>query len=268
MNEPQPNPTAWQPLTPGGVAAFARARTRRLWLVQAVVACAAAGAVTWFVATAWFPTIAAALERLPDTGSIRDGELFWPDASPVRLAEGTFLALHVDLEHTGALRSTADVEVEFGRRSLIFRSLLGEAELVYPPRGAVAFNRPELKPWWGAWKPALLLAVGGLTFLTVLVCWQVVAVLYALPAWMMAFYTDRELTLAGSWRLAGAALLPGDLWLALVTVLYGAGVIDLVRWLFAFGAHVLIGWIYLALGSLNAPRGPDAARKNPFASGG
>lgn len=268
MNEPQPNLTAWQPLTPRGVAAFARACARRLWLVQAVVALAAAATVAWFVAHAWFPTIEAALDRLPETGDILNGELLWPGDSPGSLAEGTFLALSVDLEHGGAVRSAADVEVEFGRRSVVFRSLFGETELPYPRRGAFAFNQPELKPWWGAWKPALLLAVGALTFLALFACWQALATLYAPAAWAIAFYADRELSLAGSWRLAGAALMPGAVWLALATALYGAGVIDLVRWLVAFGAHVLIGWVYVVVGALHAPRCADAAaRKNPFAAG-
>lgn len=267
MNARQFNPTAWQPLTPRGVAAFAHASAGRLWLVQALVALAAAAAVMWFVASAWCPTIEAAIERLPDTGEIRGGALSWPRAGPTRLGEGRFLALGVDLDHTGALRTAADLEVEFGRRSLVSRSLLGETEVVYPPHAVFAFNRPELKPWWGAWKPALLLGVGVLTFVALFVCWQALATLYALPAWVIAFYADRELTLVGSWRLAGAAVLPGGLWLTLATVLYGAGAIDLVRWLVALAAHVLIGWGYLIVGALSVPRRADAAaRKNPFAA--
>ncbi|MCX8091315.1 MAG: hypothetical protein N3I86_10380 [Verrucomicrobiae bacterium] len=267
MNEPQASPVAWQPLTPRGVAAFARAGTGRLWLVQTLVALGAAGAITWFVATAWCPTIEAAIERLPDSGEIRDGQLFWPGASPMRLAEGTFLALNVDPDHTGALRSPADVEVEFGRSSIVFRSLLGEAELVYPPRGAFAFSQPALKPWWGAWKPAALAGVAAGTFLALFVCWQLLATLYAPVAWLIAFYADRELTFTGSWRLAGAALMPGALWMTLATVLYGAGAMDLLRWLVAFGSHLPIGWAYLVLGALAAPRCADALkRRNPFAS--
>lgn len=269
MNEPHVNPTAWQPVTPRGVAAFARAGTGRLWLVQSLVALIAAGVTVWFFDRAWIPTIEAALERLPETGEIRNGQLLWPGDSPVRLAEGAFLALSVDPEHTGPLRSPADLEVEFGRASVIFRSLFGEAEVAYPPRDAFPFNRIELQARWGAWKPAVLAGVGAVTFLALWLCWQALAALYALPAWIIAFYADRELTLIGSWRLAGAALLPGALWLALATALYGAGVLDLLRWLLAFGAHLVIGWGYVVAGARAAPRSPEAAaRKNPFAAGG
>lgn len=268
MNEPPPDPVAWQPLTPRGVAAFARASTARLWLVQALFALGAAAAGTWFLARAWCPTIEAALERLPQSGEIRNGRLLWSGPTPARLSEGTFLALNVDLDRSGGLRSTADVEVEFGRSSVVFRSLLGEAELAYPQRGALAFNQPELKPQWGAWKPALLLGAGAVMFLALWLCWQVLAIVYAPVVWLIGFYADRELTWAGSWRLSGAALMPGALWLTLATVLYGAALMDLVRWLVAFGAHVVIGWVYLVVGAFGAPRRPEAlARKNPFAVG-
>lgn len=266
MNAPPSNRSAWQPLTPRGVAAFARAATGRLWWVQALVAAACAAAVTWFVAAAWCPTIEAALDRLPANGEIRFGQLVWPGPAPAALAEGRFLAFKVGTERTGALRSPADVEVEFGRTSVVLRSLLGETELAYPPREVLPFNRPELKPWWGAWKPVLLFGAGAGVFLGLLVCWQMLALLYAPVAWLIGFYADRDLTLAGSWRLAGAALMPGALWLALATALYGAGAMDLVRWLLAFGAHGLIGWAYLVIGALNAPRRSGANRKNPFAA--
>src|SRR6185295_4390797 len=106
---------AWQPLTPRGVAAFARAPMWRLWLVQFLFAAAVAATVGWFLHVNWFPIIQQAVRRLPEQGEIRAGRLDWTNASPQLLAEGRFLAVSVDLNHGGGVRSPAHVQVEFGR---------------------------------------------------------------------------------------------------------------------------------------------------------
>ena len=46
MSAAESSPFAWEPLTPYGVAAFARATPGRLLLVQLVVALLAAGVIT------------------------------------------------------------------------------------------------------------------------------------------------------------------------------------------------------------------------------
>src|SRR5205809_700644 len=92
---------AWQPLTPRGVAAFARAPWWRLLLVQFLFAITVGAAAMWFLHTGWYPTIREAIRHLPDQSEIRAGRLAWTNASPQLLAEGHFLALSVDLNHTG-----------------------------------------------------------------------------------------------------------------------------------------------------------------------
>ena len=61
---------AWEPITPRGVAAFARASFERLFVVQAVVALLGAAAIVWVLSNGIFPTIDAAIAQLPDTGQI------------------------------------------------------------------------------------------------------------------------------------------------------------------------------------------------------
>ena len=95
-----------------------------------------------------------AIEQLPDEGEIHFGNMDWRGESPQLLAEGTFLAFSVDLEHAGDQRSPAHVQLEFGRETFRLQSLLGYTEARYPAKWMVAFNRKELKPWWGAWQPA------------------------------------------------------------------------------------------------------------------
>ncbi len=257
---------AWQPLTTRGVAAFARASLGRLLLVQFIVALIAAGSVAWFLHQAWFPAIGDAIRQLPPQGELRSGRLDWQGATPSRLAEGRFLAFVVDLDHTGAARSPAHVQVEFGRTDCKVFSLLGYLQGTYPQDRAVAFNRTELGPWWGAWAPAILAIVAGLVAAGLMLSWACLATVYFLPAWLVGFFANRDLSLRGSWCLAGAALMPGALFLCAAIFLYGWGALDLVRLAVAAAMHVVVGWVYLFASPFCMPRHPVAVMKaNPFA---
>lgn len=256
----------WQPLTPGGVAAFARASWGRLLVVQFIVALLAAGAGVWFLRTAWFPAIGEAISRLPEQGEIRGGRLDWHGDSPVLLADGRFLAIAVDLDHEGQARSPAHLQVELGRRDFQVFSLLGFVRGSYPAGRSVAFNHADLAPWWGAWSPAILAIVGGLALAGLILSWMLLATLYFLPAWLVGFFGNRDLRLGASWRLAGASLMPGALFLTAAIILYGLGALDLVRLGLAAALHLVIGWVYVVASPMALPRHPAAAemKKNPF----
>lgn len=256
---------AWQPLTMRGVAAFAGASLRRLLLVQLVIALVAAGCVVWFLHHAWFPTIGEAIRHLPPQGELRAGRLDWQGPTPAILAEGRFLALVVDLDHSGDARSPAQVQVEFGRTNCKVFSLFGCVQGAYPPGWAVALNRAELGPWWGAWAPAVLAIVAVLVVGGLMLSWASLATVYFLPAWLVGFFANRTLSLGGSWRLAGAALMPGALLLSAAIVLYGWGAFDLVLLTTAAAAHWVTGWVYLFVSPLLLPRSTTAtAKENPF----
>jgi hypothetical protein len=257
---------AWQPLTVRGVAAFASATLGRLLLVQFIVALLAAGTVVWFVQRAWFPTIGAAIRELPPEGEIRFGKLDWPGHSPVRLAEGRFLALVVDLDHTGEAHSPAQVQVEFGREDFRVYSLFGCLQSAYPRSGAVAFNQTVLRPWWGAWAPPILAVAAGLVVVGLMLSWACLATVYWLPVWLIGFFADRDCSLGGSWRLAGAALMPGALLMCAAILTYGWGALDLVRLVVTAAVHVVVGWVYVVASPLCLPRHQAAtANLNPFA---
>jgi hypothetical protein len=258
-------PTAWQPLTPRGVGAFAHATFGRVFVVEVVVACVTAGMVAWLLSTAWFPVIASAIEHLPAEAQISSGQLLWPDGSPGLLAENRFLALAVDLRHTAQARSLAHVQVELGSTDIRFYSLLGCLPVPYPQGYFVALNYPEVKPWWGARAPAFLALAALGTAATLMLIWGVLACVYTLPAWLVGLYANRQLTLCGSWRVAAAAQLPGALVMSAALVWYGLGHLDVVRLLAAFALHFTIGWVYLVLGALAVPKLPTPSlRTNPF----
>jgi hypothetical protein len=208
--------------------------------------------------------IDAAIDQLPDAGSIHGGKLDWRDDSPVMLAEGKILALGVDVEHGGALRSPADFQFEFGRDDVRIYSLFGEAYVGYPTGYLIAANRGDARPAWGAWSPNLLGLVAVGTFIGLLLVWAALATVYCLPVWLLCFFANRDLNLFASWRLAAAALMPGALLLSFALVFYDVGGFDLVQLCFAFGMHLVIGWIYLFVSPLFLNRALPADKKNPF----
>jgi len=259
-------PAAWQPLTPKGVAAFARAPLRRLLIMQFILALAAAVALVWFIRSAWFPTVRAAIHQLPEQGEMESGKLNWSGDSPTLLAEGHFLAFVVDTNHTGTLRSPAQVQVEFGRDDIYFYSLAGYREWPYPPDWNFGFNRHKLQPWWGAWEPPVQwLAFTGM-FFWCLASWTILATVYFLPVWLGGFFANRHLTLSQSWKLAGAALMPGALLMILAILAYGFDLLDMVQLSAVVGAHLVAGWVYLILGVWASPRISRDTAQNPFAS--
>jgi hypothetical protein len=256
---------AWEPLTPRGVAAFAHAKLGRLWLVQFIFAALAAAAADCFLDNGCFPVISAAIGRLPAQGEIRSGQLDWRGTSPQLLAEGRFLAFVVDLDHSGQIRSPAQTQIDFGRQTVRVFSLPGYAEFNYPRGWVIAFNQTDLAPLWGAWAPEILAIAAVAIIVGLLLSWAALATIYFLPVWLLGFFANRDLNFRASWKLSGAAMMPGALLLTAAIALYAFGFFDLVTLAFAFAAHFALGWIYLFISLLFVPRIPSKLpRGNPF----
>jgi hypothetical protein len=259
-------PFAWQPLTPKGVATFAGSTFGRVLVVQFAFALLTAGMVVWFLSRNWIPVITEAIRQTPEQGEIRSGRLTWNGDSPVFLAENRFLAVAVDLKHEGQARSPAHVAVELGERDIKVYSLLGYFEGRYPSTWWLGFNRTEATPWWGAWVPPILGIVAILVIVTIMLCWSILATIYAGPAWLVGFFANRHLSLGGSWRLCGAALMAGCVLQTAAIFVYGLSILDLVRLVVAFALHFVVGWVYIWLSIRKLPLHPDAAaaKGNPF----
>jgi len=219
---------AWQPLTMRGVAAFAGASMGRLLLVQFIVALLAAGSVVWCLHRAWFPTIGEAIRQLPPQGELRSGRLDWQGRTPSRLAEGDFW-------HSSSIWTTAGKRV---RRRRCRWSLAGPTARSFlcsatckariRPAGLWLSTGPTSDPggapgrrlfWqsWPGWWSGFDAELGGFGdgVLSPSVAGRVLREPGPEPA--------------GSWRLAGAALMPGALFLCAAILLYGLGALDLVR---------------------------------------
>ncbi len=264
----EPAATAWQPLTPRGVAAFGLAPPGRLLLLQVGFAVLAAAVLTWLLYTAWYPVIGQAVSRLPPEAQIRKARLSWPAGAPRVLAENRFLALVVDSRHSGAARSPAHLQVELGESDIRFFSLFGSSQITYPEGWVVGLNAQEAGPWWGAWAPVFLATAALGTVGGLLASWAVLASIYWLPVWLVGFYADRELGMRASWRIAAAAQLPGCLLLATAMLLYSFAALDLVQLSAAFGLHFVLSWMFLVWAPLSLPRRGAAPGlgPNPFAA--
>ncbi len=270
MNTTAPaTPAAWEPLTPRGVAIFARAPLWRLLLTQFTVAMLAAGVTGWFLMEDWFPVVRAAIRHLPDQGEIRDQRLDWRGSSPVKLAGNRFLGLGVDLDHTGQLARESQVQLEFGRRNLFLIVSPVRTSMDYPAGWRIAFNRPELDSRWGAWETPLLGITAFIILAGLMIIWALLATVYCLPVRLITLYENRDLNWGQSWRLAGAALMPGALFLTFAQLLYALGSLTLLELGLAWALHLVIGWIYLFISPFFLPRHPsaEAVRGNPFTPG-
>lgn len=260
--------SAWQPFSPRGVAAFAFAPWGRLLLVQGVVAMVCAAIVVWFVRTGWIPVVRETIPNLPAGAGVRGGILRWTTNTPVRLAEDRFLALVVDAQDTATAGRVADLEVTLHERHFTVASLLGEVRIAYPSGGwRLSLDAAEAGPWWGAWETPVL----GLLFVAVtlglMLTWFLLATLYCPAVWFFGVFINRWLGLAGSWKLSGAALMPGAAVVALGLVGYGVLGLDLIRLGLFFLLHLVTGWVYLAASPFFLPALPEAKTPagNPFA---
>ncbi|HEV2455702.1 MAG TPA: hypothetical protein VGY98_15665 [Verrucomicrobiae bacterium] len=256
-----------EPFTPRGIAAFARAGVRRLLVAQFIFAFFAASAVAYFFHRACFPVIETAIDNLPDSGQVQSGSLAW-SGDPQTLADGPFLAINVDPDHAGQWHSTtADFQIELGRDTVRVFSLFGYADVSYPVRDA-PFNQPDLDPLWKAWRAEILFLIAAITMVLLPATWWILAAVYFLPAKLLGFFANRDLSLLASLKLCCAALLPGALFMTAALILYALDLLGLVAFCFVLAAHFILHWLYLLFALPFLPRLSNAPGKgNPFKLG-
>lgn len=252
---------AWQPLTFGGVAAFAAAPAGRLLAVAALVALLVSAAVWRLAVTVWSPTISTAIAHLPAEGAIDDGHLVWPAGQAMSLADGSFVSISVTPPGTSPPKHTADLQFDFRSTGLNASSLLGYIEIPYPPGYVLALNRTELDPLWGAWRPHALATVAAATFVILLALWAIIATLLAIPLRAYALLLGRQPGLGGCWKLAFAALLPGALIMCAALFGYGLRRLGLGELMLIHGLHLLVNTAYLLISPLCIP---DSPPPSPF----
>jgi len=184
------------------------------------------------------------------------------------LAANRYLALVVDLEHSGKAGQTADLQLELTRQEIFVSGLLGGVALRYPETIELSLDQREFIPWWGAWRQALITGIVISAGLGLLVVWFLLGLLYAPAAKLISFLFSRPLPWRAAWKMAVASLMPGALVMNAAIALYAWGWIDLVRLGFFAVFHLPIAWIYLGVSPLCLPRpaATERVKENPFAS--
>ena len=254
----------WQPLTGRGVAAFRAASLRRLMTFQFLLAIGSALIVVWTVRHIWYPPFEQALTQLPEVAGIKDADLRWPNAIPVRLAENPWVDFIVTPGASSELGQTADLQVEFRSTELRLSGLAGHLQLPYPPDLALPLGRIEATARWGAWRWVVTSGLGLATGLGLWVCWWVLATVYTLPGWVLGIILGRPVTLLEAWKLATASLMSGSLFAGWAILAYGLGAVRLPGFSLLFGLHFAMGWLWLFWGLKNCPAAAEKRPANPF----
>lgn len=261
-----PSQSAWQPFTFGGVAAFARSGPARLFVAQLAAAILAGCSAVYFLHRDWSPVVIQAIQGMPETARIVDGRLLGMHEAVI--AETKFFAIAVTPDASDQIGQSADVQVQFRpsnfRVGSVFRPDWGwEAD--YGREFSLMLSRAALEPWWGAWQPVILACIGVSVLLLLFGIWALLASIYTLPAKLITWFTDRDLSWRGAWRLGSAALLPGALLMALAIMLYAWQALDLIELGSLCVAHLLMGWVYVVGAAWVCPRSVIVpATPNPF----
>jgi hypothetical protein len=268
MSTPAPTPhSAWQPLTFGGVAAFARASWRRTFAFALTGATLCGLLIVAGFRFGWLPVIDAAVNELPETGEIRRGELQWANPTPQVLAQSAQLLIAVNAQSDARLGDESDLRVELRGTECVVCGWLGCTSWAYPAGWIIAVNRPEVLPAWGAWRPFVFWGVFAGGTVWVLVNWLALSVVGAAPLRLLAFYCDRDLPLGAAARLLLVAWIPGGLFFGLALFLYGTGQLHPAAMALIGLGHVLLGVVY-AVGALSRVQrvslGVGAPKGNPF----
>lgn len=252
-------PTAWQPFTFGGIAAFSKASTGRALLVATLAGILLTILILRFFYTAWWPVISAAVDQLPAKGAVRDGWLIWPARSPVVLAENSFLALVINPVPTHRVGQSADLQIVIGATQLEASSLLGAVSISHPKRYEFSLARQDLQPLWYAWRPHVLAGASVGSGIVLFVIWIVLACLATPALKLFAMLFGRVTTIPGCFRMGLMALMPGAVLMALGIVLYNQHDFKLAELMLVHAAHMLMGLVYMtgALLALPKPAPPD-----------
>ncbi len=254
-------PTAWQPFTFGGVAAFASGSTARLCLVLLGVGLLLGWASVRYLWSAIYPAIETAVPRLPPSAEIRGGMLLWPTNRAVELANTRLVSLVVNPDYAPVPGQAADVVIELTARTLSAQSLFGYWVFPYPERIRIPLNQPELEPLWGAWRPHVQAVLPLVVVVLAATFWSLLAALAAPGLRLLAALARRDVTLAGCWRLAMAAMIPAGLVTTVALAFYASRGFHLIDTLVATAVGHLYG-VVLWIGAI--PMLPRRQPRSPF----
>ncbi len=236
-------------------------------LVQCIVAVLVALTGFWFVARHWVPVVTDAIQALPGESVIQNGRWITTDPGPHLLAGNRYLEIILDARDAGGVSGAADLSAVVTVPGLQFCGVLGCVDLPYEPGETIKVSRNELAPWWDAWRQPVEALLSITIFLAVLISWWLLGAIATPIVKLIAFFTDRQVTWGGCWRVGNAALLPGAFIVIFGVVLYAFGVIDPLRLALFYALHIVCDMVFVATSPFFLPKiGAAQPGKNPFAT--
>lgn len=261
--KPHTSAPPWQPLTFGGVAAFAHGSTGRLLRVQAIVAILHSVVLIWFLCTAWLPAVDQALLHLPAQAGLKQGQLIWKGHTPMVLGHTRGLGLALNASGTSSPGTTADLEILFTPHELRFTWWFGHWSLPYPAHWTIDLSQPIANAWWQAWRRPLWIGFLASAFILVMASGWMLGLATTWPVLLLGRLLRRNLTAAGAWRLSVAAGLPASLLVPASLLLYGLDRLPFIGLLLAWTACIPPLTFYLVVASFRLPRQTPAAARTP-----
>lgn len=251
---------AWQPLTGGGVAAFARATLTRVVVFQGAFAGAGAFALVLALRLAWVPTVEDALRQLPEHGAfVKAGRLTWPGTNAILIAERPQLSLWVSPVAGMKTGQGSDIQLELLPDRLRVRGLLGFADMAYAPELDLPLTLTGGRAAWDAWRTSGAVIAGGLTAMGLVCLWWIFSTVYALPVWGVAALAGRSPGPGGAWKLAAASQLPATTLIFGFLLLYAVRAIPPTGLGVGAGIALLSAWGWIAWAIATLPANGQAA---------
>ena len=254
----------WQPFTFRGVARFAGGAWWRLALMELVVGVLCGVTVVWFLQKDYAPVILEAAQKMPDGATITNGML--AGVSETYLSQTRLIAIAVTPDESTDIGQSADAQIQFRQKNFRVGAVFAPDwgwQFDYGPK-TVDVSGAALEPRWGAWHPVIFAGCGVGMTLAMWVNWAALALVYLAPVKIGAWFADRRVSLAGAWKFASAALMPGAFLMMFAIVLYGLELIDLIGLACFFAGHFVVGWVYMFGATPFLEHARPAEAKNPF----
>ncbi|WP_165109256.1 hypothetical protein [Limisphaera ngatamarikiensis] len=238
----------------------------RVLLALVLATASVAGwALAWSASRVLTPVVRVCLDAWEHPLRCEGGRWAFPDARPHLVAETRDLAIVVDPEHSGGLRSPAMFQIQWGRQSLRVYGPLGWREWSFPADWTFELDPQVMRARWEAWRPFVWLTLGVGTALGLMGIWFACACVYGLGLAVMAVCLGRRGSAGLIFRCGWAVQLPGA-WLMTVAVAgYGQGWLDLADLVVAWVWHWVVTVLLVLVTPLGLPRrAGKRGEENPF----
>ncbi len=259
--------TPLQPLTLGGVAAFATGGWFHFLVLQLAMVLVAAGVGFAFFVTACFPVLDSAVAQLPEEAGFRDRKLVWSGEPAVVLGETGLIALGVNAVEAKSPGTTSDLEVLFAPDGVQLTSWFGHWFVPYWAGWKVELTQKTAGAWWAAWRRVVALVFGLVVGVGVVAGVGFSALCLGVPVWLLGRSLSRQLPFSGAWRMAVASFCPAGLIVLVAVLLYETGRMGFLSLLVAVVFHFLALGFYLFLSPWYLPKVVETpGGGNPFES--